>query len=145
MSFIVSFQMVDAYERPVSKSFETDSTVTDYTEALAAAADLATDLGNISEARILSYTVTGRVVYTDTVVSGANKDEGCTLVLRKSDNYKDILKIPAPINAIFDTDGTVLLANAAVTAYVSHFLTSGGFVFSDGEQGVELVSGRLDK
>jgi len=112
---------------------------------LIAAAALAADLAAITEAEILSYTVALRTVYNDTVTTGGNRDEGATLVIRKEDNFKGILKVPAPINAIFDSIGNVDITNAAVTAFVSNFLTGADFVFSDGEQGTALLSGRLDK
>lgn len=143
--YYVSFDMVDAYQRPARKSWYTVDTIADETAALAAAAGLATDLANLTELDILAYTVSQRVVYTDVIVAGANRDEGVTLVLRKVDNYKDDIKVPGPINSIFDSEGRVNLADAAVTAFVSNFLTGGDFVFSDDEQASALLYGSLDK
>jgi len=143
--YLVSFEMVDAYQRSARKSWHTVDTLADETEALAAAAALASDLAGLTELDILSYTVSQRVVYTDTVTAGANRDEGVTLTLRKVDNYKDDIKVPGPINSIFDTEGKVNLADAAVTAFVSNFLTGGDFVFSDDEQAIALLYGTLDK
>lgn len=139
----VSFQMVDSQNRAVSKTFQT-ANLADFAAVSAAASALATDLGNITGARILSYTINIRTVYTDNVTAGSNRDEGLTLVLRKSDNYKDILRVPAPID-VFDGNGNVDVTNVAVTAFVSNFLTDGDFTFSDGEQATELLSGSLDK
>lgn len=143
--FSVSFDMVDAYGRTARKVYETSATMADFDAASAAAAALATDLAAITEAEILSYTVASRSIYNDTVTTGGNRDEGVTLVLRKEDNFKGILKVPAPINAIFDSQGNVDITNAAVTAFVSNFLTGADFVFSDGEQASALISGKLDK
>ena len=142
--YMVVYEMVDAYERSTRKEFETVVTMVDEAAALAAAAALATDLGNITEARILAYTVAQRVVYVDTVDAGANRDEGAILTLRKEDNKKASIRVPAPINAIFNADGTVDLTNAAVTALVANFLTGGDWTFSDGEQATEIVSGYLE-
>lgn len=141
----VAVDLVDAYERSARKEFYTVSTMADHASAVAAAASLMSDLANLTELRILSYTVGERTVYTDTVDAGANKDEGVTLTMRKSNNYKDSIKVPGPINAIFNADGTVDLTDAAVTAFVANFLTGGDFTFSDGEQATELVKGVLDK
>jgi len=143
--YSVSYDLVDAYGRPARKTFETKSTMADFTAAAAAAAALAGDLAGLTEAEILSYTVSLRTTYNDTVTTGANKDEGLTLVLRKEDNFKGILKVPAPINAVFDGQGNADITDAAITAFVSNFLTGADFVFSDGEQASVLLSGRLDK
>lgn len=141
----VTYEMVDDYGRKTTKRFETIATMADHPAAVAAAAALATDLANLTELDILAYSVSQRIVYTDTVVSGANKDEGVTLVLRKEDNFNGVIKVPGPINSIFNTDGTVDLTDAAVTAFVSNFLSSADFTFSDGEQATVLLSGSLDK
>lgn len=144
--FSVTFEMVDFYGRSARKTYETVADMADFTAASAAAADLATDLGLVTEMQILSYTVGLRTVYTDSVVTGANRDEGLTLILRKEDNYKGVLKVPAPLNDIFD-EGTGIadIAHAGVAAFASNFLVDGDFVFSDGEQAIALLSGRLDK
>lgn len=143
--YTVRFSMVDAYQRTASKSFTTVSTMADETAALAAAAGLATDLANLTELDILSYEISQRVVYTDTVDAGANRDEGVTFQLRKVDNFLGDIKVPGPINAIFNGDGSVDLTDAAVTAFISNFLTGGDFTFSDGEQATSLIKGSLDK
>lgn len=144
-AYKVMFEMVDAYQRPARKTFETVDTIADETEALAAAAALATDLANLTMLDILAYTVSRRTVYTDTVDAGANRDAGVTFTLRKSDNYKDDIKVPGPVLGIFDGDGSVDLADAAVTAFIANFLTGGDFTFSDGEQATSLLSGSLDE
>ena len=48
----VSFQMVDSQNRTVSKTFQT-ANLADFAAVSAAASALATDLGNITGARIL--------------------------------------------------------------------------------------------
>lgn len=144
-TFSVTFEMVDAYQRPASKSFDTVDTMVDFDAAVAAAAGLATDLANLTELDILAYKVSQRVVYTDTVEAGANRDEGVTFQLRLLDNFKADLKVPGPINSIFNSDGTVILTNAAVTAFISNFLSGGDFTFDDGEQASALLKGSLDK
>lgn len=144
-TFSVTFEMVDAYQRPASKRFNTVDTMVDFDAAVAAAAGLATDLGNLTELDILAYSVSQRVVYTDTVVAGANRDEGVTFQLRLLDNFKADLKVPGPINSIFNADGTVILTDAAVTAFIANFLSGGDFTFDDGEQASALLKGSLDK
>jgi len=143
--YTTSFELVDAYGRPASKSWETVATMADETAALAAAAALAADVANLTELEILAYKVSQRVVYTDSVDAGANRDEGVTFQMRKIDNFLGNIKVPGPINAIFNLDGTVDLTNAAVAAFISNFLSGGDFTFDDGEQASAVVKGSLDK
>ena len=143
-NYQVSYELVDAYGRSGRKVFET-AVLADFPAALASASGLANDLANLTEMEILAYTVSQRVAYNDTVTPGANKDEGVTLVLRKEDNYKAVIKVPAPINSIFDGMGNADIVDAIVSAFASNFLTGGDFVFSDGEQASALLSGKLDK
>ncbi len=143
--FQLTVGMIDDYNRKTTKRFESVATMADFPAALAAAATLITDLGNIGEARILWYEVGQRTIYTDSVTVGANIDEGVTFTIEKEDNNNAPLHLPAPINAIFDGDGNVILTDTAVTAFISHFLTGGNWTFNDGEQGNRLVRGKLDK
>lgn len=144
----VYFEMVDAYNRSTSKRFKS-ADLADYAAAAASAAALATDLAVVTEARILAYTLSERIPFTDAVTTGANKDEGVTFTLRLPDNTKDDVQVPAPINSIFDANGNVI-TSPALPAAVSDFLANfadgtGDWTFSDGEQWSEFVKGVLDK
>lgn len=143
MDYVVTINYVDGENRGGSKSFEGVSA--DFAAASTAAAGLVEDFAGLCAARVLSYSVSVRTVYNDTTDAGANRDEGITLVLLKTDNYKGVLKVPAPISGITDGNGNVDITDAAVSAFVSNFLTGAAFRFSDGEQGSELLSGKLDK
>lgn len=141
-------EMVDAYNRPTSKRFESTD-LADYAAAAASAAALLVDLAVLSEARILASTISERLPFADAVTAGANKDEGVTFTLRLPDNKKDNLSVPAPINAIFDANGMVI-TSPAIPVAVSDFLANfseatGDWTFSDGEQWAEFVKGTLDK
>lgn len=141
-SFPVGVAFVDAYGRAATKHFEVSAA--DHAAAKVVAAALMVDLAGITELRILSYTVAEKVVYTDTVDAGANRDEGVTLSVRTADNEKASIKIPGPVNGIFNADGSVDLTDAAVTAFIANYL-SGDVLVDDGETVAELISGRLDK
>lgn len=145
--FSVSFELVDDYNRTGRKTFQTVAALADFAAAAAAAAALAVDLAVLTEMRILAYSVSQRIPFTDAVTSGANKDEGVNLTLRKEDNFKDNIRIPAPINAIFDGLGNVLTPTpAAVQDFIDNFFTPAGeFAFSDGEQATEFVGGVLEQ
>ena len=144
--FQVKFDLVDAYNRTGRKSFDTVATLVDFAAAAAAAAALAVDLAVLTKMRILAYNISQRIVFTDAVTAGANKDEGLNITLRKEDNFKDNIRIPAPIDAIFDGQGNVITPTpAAVQDFIDHFFTTGSFAFSDGEQAIEFTGGVLEK
>lgn len=139
----VVYTYADSQSREGSKRYETQN-LADNAAGLAAAASLADDLAALTGADILRYRLTQTVLYTDTVTAGANKDEGITLSVRKTDTMRDTLKVPAPIDSIYDGAGNVDVSLAVVTNYVDHFTAGGEFTFSDGELVIDLLSGTLD-
>lgn len=139
--FPMTVSMVDAYGRSVSKRFDLDET--DYAAALSLAGDFIDDLAALTEARILSYTLATKVVYNDVVTAGANRDEGITFSVRTEDNEKAVIKVPAPINSVINSDGTVDLLDSAVAAFAANYL-NGQVLVDDGEVVTEFISGRLD-
>lgn len=148
--FTLNTTMQDAYGRTTRKLFKTEDISgadigAEYLAAQGFATTLLTALGNISEAQILYYNLGREVVYTDTFDAGANVDEGMTALARKTNNKLTVIKVPAPINAIFNADGTLDITDAIVTSYTNHFIAGNGFTISDGENILVLVSGRLDK
>lgn len=148
--FRVNVALQDAYGRKTRKTFETvDISGADvgaeFLVANVAAAALMTDLAALTEAEILWFTCGLETTYTDSVVAGANIDEGITLVVDKADSKRGNLKVPAPINSVINADGTVDITDAAITAYVANFQAGGDFLFSDGEEVQNIISGRLDK
>lgn len=148
-SFGVTYELVDDYNRSARKTWYTTSDTADFAAAAAAAAALFTDLAVLTELRVLAYTISQRVTVTDAATAGANRDEGVTFTLRMEDLFKDDLKVPGPINAIFDENGNVITSPAlpaAVSDFLDNFAAAGGaFTFSDGEQWSEYVTGKLDK
>jgi hypothetical protein len=145
-TYNVYIELVDAYNRSSVKRYKTISTMLDHPTAVTAAAALAADLAALTEMDVLAHSVALRTVYTDTVTAGANKDEGITLSVRKANNFRDILRVPAPLNAVLNPDGTVDITSALVTDYYDNFVSgSGDFTLSDGEQAIALLAGKLDK
>lgn len=148
--FTLSVTMMDAYGRTTRKLYKTEDISgadvgAEYLAAQGFATTFLTALGNLTEAEILYYNLGREVVYSDSVVAGANVDEGLTAVALKTNNKKVVIKVPAPINAVFNADGTLDITDGIVTAYMNHFIATAGFTISDGENIVSLVSGRLDK
>jgi len=139
-------EMIDAFGRRATKRFQSDPAVLDFATALSNAADLVADLAALSELRVLAYTVGQRVTYSDTVDTGANKDEGATLVVELIDNKRHAMKVPGPIQTIRNADGTIDVTDASVLNYVANFLDGSTlWTVSDGETVSEVLSGTLDK
>jgi len=140
--FRATFSLVDAYGRNATMRRDIDAL--DQPTALVAAGDFAADLADLTELRILWYEIAQRQVYTDTVDAGANRDEGATFSVRTEDNEKATIKVPGPINAIFNADGSVDLTHSAVAAFMANYL-AGTVLVDDGEVVTEILSGRLDE
>lgn len=140
--FDVTYKLVDDFQRETSKRYV--FSVADYATALTEAGNFASDLAGLTEARILQYTINTVVPYIDAVTADANIDEGLTVSVRKQDNQKAVIKVPAPLSAVFLPDGTLDVTDAAFTAFISNFL-SGVVTVSDGEIAAEVLGGKLDK
>lgn len=140
-TYAVTFKLVDAYGREGLKTFETVEI--DQPTAVIAAAAMATDLAALTEMELLQHTVKEVVLDTDTADAGANKDEGATFSVRKADNQKGIVKVPAPVQAVRNTDGTIDISHVAVTDFMGNFIT-GNWVISDGETVISTLGGTLD-
>lgn len=144
-AYTAYFELMDSYNRKSSKEFKTVDTVVDFAAALALAAALASDIAGLSGLEVLAYTVKQRTVYTDTPDAGSNRDAGVTFSMRKTNNQNDVIKLPGPITSVIDPDGSIDLADAAVTAFIGNFLSGADWTFSDGEQATSVISGQLDK
>lgn len=142
-NYLVKYSLVDSMGRPGTKTLETQVLV-DQAAALTAAASMAILLDDVTEMRIKSYTVSERIVYTDTFEAGANRDEGASITVEKADNYNAPHNIPAPVQAMRLPDGTVDLTNAALIAYFAEFEATGDFQLSDGEVITSVVRGTID-
>ncbi len=138
----LAISMADSYGRAVRRSFTLEAI--DQPTAMTAAGTFISDYANATGADILWYQVGEEITYTDAATAGSNRDEGATLVMRKADNKKATVNIPAPEATLFNADGTVDLADTVVTALMGHFL-SGVVRISDHEVVTALVEGRLDK
>ena len=140
----LSLSVVDASNRMTSKRF-TSQTLADWAAAQTAANALIADFMAICEGDVLSSTLSLRTVETDTVVAGANVDEGATFAVRKADNYNASHKVPMPVAAIRNTDGIIDITAAVVTDYFANFENGGEWTVSDGEVITALLGGTLDK
>lgn len=136
----------DAFGRDVSKVFE--MVATDFAQATTDMGGVMTALAQVTGARLLGYTLSGFTAYNDVVTALANRDEGVTLSIRKTDTRKHVLKIPCPMKGDYVlSDETVDLTDAGIIAYADLFLPSGSggvLKLSDGESFAALLSGKLD-
>jgi hypothetical protein len=141
--FQASVALYDGLGRTINKSYELDTT--DFATAQTEVAAMVDDLQAITESEVLSYTVAQRTAYSGTSPVGSNFDEGATISLRKTDNFKAVHRIPAPTQALRQagTDA-VDTTDADLIAYFGNWI-SGNFLMSDGEQIAAVLSGKMDR
>jgi len=143
-TFNLVLTYADGQNREGRKSFESE-VLADWTAAEAAASALITDFEAICDAEVLRYALSQTYIESDAGGATANKDEGITIQVRKTNSERDVLKVPAPVAGMLDGQGNLDIANALVTAYVANFEVGGGWTFSDGENVDEIVGGYLDE
>ena len=145
MAFYKGFiKLQDAYARRSTRRF--DVAAVDQPTALTAMADFTADYAGLSEAEVLSYGITEEVQYTDTVDAGANLDAGITFTVSivGEESKRASIKVPAPIPGVLNPDGTVDLADAAITAFEANYL-GGAIRVSDKETVADFLKGKLDR
>jgi hypothetical protein len=133
----------DAYFRRKTKRVE----IVAATESLAetAMASYLSAFEGVSDAGVEKTSV---AVVTPQVVapeSGANIDTGCTLRVRMDNGKIGTIKFPCPKADIFQSDGSVDMANEAVNDIVDLFRSGGAFRLSEGNYVVEFLGGELDR
>jgi len=101
------------------------------------AADLLTDLEAVSDAAVYSESLTYLLANSEALPADADITDELAIVVWLSDvgsiNKQAVLRVPAPIDAAFSSDGVTLdVTNANVIAFVENF-ADGGFEVSDGE------------
>lgn len=142
MTWYLDIELVDAYSRRSAKRFE--MTAVDHATATADAALILPEFQAVTQLRVLSFSLSERTVYSGTLTTGANRDEGATLKGRKPDGYLATLKIPGPVTSIRQPDGTIDMSDAALVAFINRFTTGDKLLISDGETISIWISGVLD-
>jgi hypothetical protein len=149
--FYATFLMGDDYGRRTRKTYQTEDfsgidAGADFLSAQAAAQALQADLSAVSELDVLSFQIRYEETVTDTVTTGANVDEGATLVVSKVGSTKRAnLKVPGPVAGVRNADGTINITATEITNFIANFQAAGDFLISDGEVLDDVISGRLDK
>jgi hypothetical protein len=133
----------DAYNRYTSKLFET--TATTVVAALADCAALSVDLDAVSLAATVKNRVASEALINSVPQAGANVDAGATLHCRLDNGKLYALKIPAVNPAIVNPDGSIIIDDALVLAFVAHFQSGGEFTVSEGNLIVSIEYGELDR
>lgn len=121
-----------------SKSFELVSAgasdADKRTAAAAEAAGLVVDVAAFSEAQIIGYSM--REIWEDgtevTAIASVYKEALMTVALNDNGTKKGTLTIPAPADVVIN-NGQVIVAAAATTNLLDHFMAAEGTRLSDGE------------
>jgi len=101
---------------------------------------------NATDGGIIRIDVRGSSDVAAVVPAGTNIDSGVTVSCRLfGSTEKASLKWPAPALAMFNADGTLNLADAAVLAVQALYESGGVALLSDGQSIESFLSGSLDK
>ena len=138
----LSVSMVDAFGRNKTKRFQLEEV--DYATAMASATGFVQDLLDVSLMGMTSFSLATKVANISAAEAGANVDVGATITALKADGDKAPLKIPHPLPAAINPDGTIDLTETAMAAFLANY-TSGNVLISDGETVTSFLSGKLDK
>jgi len=144
-SSYVTLRFRDAYGRTKTKRVELYSQ--DAEDMEAAAAVIAAEFQEVSDAHIETYFVTGVNNVAGSPAAGSNIDAGVTVSCLMEDTSKAALKWPCPTSDIIASDGSLILTDADVIDVEELFQSGVGQValLSDGETVVDFLSGQLDK
>jgi len=142
MAFEVGLTLVDDYARTTTRRFTNTATLV--ADALTQVGAFITLLLAVSDAGTVKHEITTRTVASNAADSGANKDVGGTIHCRLDNGKVYPLHIPCIKAAMLNPDGTIDIADAAITAYVDEFMTGGHFTVSEGNLIDEILYGELD-
>lgn len=142
-AYDLSLTLYDAYHtKPTTRSFKIFAA--DFAAAQTAVEAFVPDYQAVTELWITESRLTDTETYTGVVGARANKDEGMTLSVRLvNENKKAIVQVPGPIAGIRNSDGTIDLTEAVMTAFMAHY-TDGTILVSDGEEVEAFLGGKLD-
>ena len=153
-NFGVTVSFIDNGGNQVSRDYDMDpATVTDFTEALAAAGAILTDIIAFTDAALPQYRIYRKYEETALVLpaSGVQVENtaSMTLLIAGSGSEKANLNMPAPKAATFVSSSgpqanVLNTGNAVVTAFVDNFLPdpTGSFTISDGEKAARILNGK---
>ena len=147
MGIKMSIKLVDDYERYTTKRYElkTADPAQAVTDALVVAPLLAaaTDCGLVSCTVLIEAGIT-----PTTPTANANLDAGATIQGRLAGTAGKFAstKIPAPLAAYIEPDGTIDLTNATLKAFLDKWIPATDLLLiSDGEGVTEWLKGTLDR
>lgn len=143
MAIDVSFTIQDAYARQGSKRFEgTDTLLAD---AQTSAAALLIDFNALSLTGVVKETYSIDSLIFQAAQAGANLDAGATIRTRLNNGKLYSFKVPAPVAAVINSDGSIDVTSALVTDYIANFEAAGKYRVSEGNYVVDILGGELDR
>jgi len=147
MAIKLSIKMVDDFERYTTKRFELKTT--DPAQAVTDALVVAPLLAAASDCGLVSGTVLIDIEATPTSpTANANLDAGATIQGRLAGTAGKFasLKIPAPLAAYVNSDGTIDLENVTLKAFLDKWIPATDLLLiSDGEGVTSWLKGTLDR
>lgn len=144
-NFKAGFSLVDAYARVTTRSFI--FSVADWAAAVTLLADFLADYQAATECHIFETRLIDETAVAGSPVGGANVDAGMSITAQlETANKKGNIQIPSPVAAVIDSDGSIDLADAIMTALLVNYTQATNKVTaSDGEEVTAFLKGTLDK
>ena len=144
MAFDVSFVLIDAYGRTTRRTYGNNRVL--MADVLTDVTAMTSALEAISGSAVQKvYISSVQVVASPAPDTGANNDAGATLHA-VMDNAKMVgVKVPAFDVTKINADGSVMLADSDVAAFIALFATAAHWRISEGNYITSLKYGELDR
>lgn len=143
MAVDLTISLVDAYSRSGAKRFE--GTATTLSQAALDGAALLSDFQAVSGMGTTMLTYSQSVPELNAADAGANVDAGATIHCRLNNGKIYAFKVPAIDPTLINSDGSVKIADAAVTGLIAHFQAGGEYTVSEGDLIDTILYGELDR
>lgn len=143
MAIDLTFTTIDAYARQGKKGYEGVDTV--MADAQTSAAALLADFNGLTLLGVVKESFTTDVLVFQSAQAGANLDAGATIRTRLNNGKLYSFKIPAPVAAVINSDGSIDVTNALVTDFIANFESAGKYRVSEGNYVVAILGGELDR
>jgi hypothetical protein len=141
--FKLMLKLQDDYNGFTKRSFTLSAA--DYATADAAATAFVDDYQAVTELHIYQWSLTEDHYVTGDPETGANKDEGMTIIANLTTPGKTApLHIPGPVHELRAADRSILIGDALMVALLANYTSSGPVLISDKEIVNSWKEGKLD-
>lgn len=142
MAFECTFRLQDAYGRTTRRTYVSDRAAA--TDVASDATSMITLLEATSLCAVIETKISEITIVAGSPESGANVDAGGTIRVRLDNNKLYGIHVPGIDPALVNVDGSLILADDAITDLVDAFKSSGHWKLSETNRAVSITGGELD-